>query len=88
MYLSMRPNLGEFSWSASTASLLCQDILSKAGHLDVDAVHFAVQQGRLWLRGPAPTTLGTMLPAATTEATASIFSEESRLGCKSASLGG
>ena len=55
----------------------CKDILSKAGHLDVDAVHFAVQQGRLWLRGPAPTTLGTIPAATTTETTASIFSEES-----------
>lgn len=81
-------NLGEFFWLASMASLICQDILSKAGHLDVDAVHFAVQQGRLWLRGPAPTTLGTIPAATTTETTASIFSEESRLGCKSALLGG
>ncbi|CAK9007990.1 Pyruvate, partial [Durusdinium trenchii] len=33
----------------------CKDVLLKA-HLQVDAVHFAVQQGRLWLLGPAPTS--------------------------------
>lgn len=42
----------------------CKDVLCKA-ELDLDAVHFVVQQGRLWLLGPAPT------PTATTATTAS-----------------
>lgn len=53
----------------------CKDMLSRAQHVEIDAVHFAVQQGRLWLLGPAPTTPATAAMTATTDTTPSSFSE-------------
>ena len=58
-------------------------MLSRAQHVEIDAVHFAVQQGRLWLLGPAPTTPATAAMTATTDTTPSSVSECHRpLGCK------
>eukprot|EP00435_Cladocopium_sp_Y103_P043405 s1970_g12.t1 len=53
----------------------CKDMLSRAQHVEINAVHFVVQQGRLWLLGPVPTTPAKAAMTATTDTTPSSFSD-------------